>query len=64
MIVELWDGANKYRFISRRGIQQGAVTFSGVRDDATGLPIEYKLLAAPTGITHSWIMQTNDADFA
>lgn len=64
MIVELWDGATKWRFISRRGMQSSATTFSGVRDDATSLPIEYKVLAAPSGVTHSWVMQTNDADFA
>ena len=64
MMVELVDGAKKYRFIFRRGMQNGAVTFSGVREDSTNLPIEYKVLAAPTGITHAYIMQTNDPSFA
>lgn len=64
LMIEMVDGAVTYRFIARRGMQQGAVAFSGVRDDATSLPIDFKVLAAPEGVTHPWVMQTNDADFA
>lgn len=64
LIIEWYDGANDFRFMIPRGMQNASVTFSGVRDDAVMLPIEFKILAPPTGVTNAWTMQTNSPDFA
>lgn len=62
LMVEFTDGAKDYRIIYRRTMVNGAVTFSTVREDATVLPIEVRVLAPSAG-TAAWVMQTNDAGF-
>lgn len=53
------DGDKNYRFCFRKALNQRGVEFAFVRENPVSLPIEIKVLAAPSGLK-PYVIQTDD----
>jgi hypothetical protein len=63
MIIEMEDGANKYRWYYKRTQNREGVEHKYVREDAATFPVTQQVLA-PTDESEPFYMETNDPAFA